>query len=152
MRVTVDLEWESHGEVGIVGGKLLFPDAPEKPGIYRFTFRSTSAESVYIGEADWLRRRFNNYRNFDPSQRTNKRINPKIKSCITSGGTVELETAIQIRVDIDGREVVVDLAHHPYRLLAENAALVIAREAGQTVENLGPRKSPTQVTSRQRGE
>ena len=59
-----------------------------------------------------------------------------MKSHIENGGKVEVETATQIRVDIDGREVVVDLAHHPYRLLAENAALVIAREAGQTVENL----------------
>lgn len=136
MRVTVDLEWESHDAVRIVGGKLLFPDAPERPGIYRFTFRSTSAESVYIGEADRLRRRFAHYRNPGPTQHTNQRINTAMKSLIENGGKVELETATQIRVDIDGRGVVADLAHRPYRLLAENAALVIAREAGQTVENL----------------
>jgi hypothetical protein len=66
VRVTVDLEWESHGAVRIVGGKLLFPDAPESPGIYRFTLRSTSAESVYIGEAVRLRRRFTHCRNPGP--------------------------------------------------------------------------------------
>jgi hypothetical protein len=136
MRVTVDLEWESHGAVRIVGGKLRFPDAPESPGIYRFTFRSTSAESVYIGETDRLRRRFTHHRNPGPSQRTNQQISAKMKSVIENGGKVELETATQIRVEIDGRGVVADLAHRPYRLLAENAALVIAREAGQTVENL----------------
>ncbi len=136
MRVTVDLEWESHGEVRIDGGKLVFPDAPERPGIYRFTFRSASAKSVYIGEADRLRRRFTQYRNPGPTQRTNKRIKTLMESRIKNGGKVELETATQIRVDIDGHGVVADLAHCPYRLLAENAALVIAREAGQTVENL----------------
>jgi hypothetical protein len=136
MRVTVDLEWESHGAVRIDRGKLLFPDAPERPGIYRFTLRSTSAEWVYIGETVRLRRRFTSYRNPGPTQFTNQRMNTVMKSLIENGGKVELETASQIRVDIDGRGVVADLAHRPYRLLAENAALVIAREAGQTVKNL----------------
>ncbi|MGC2377126.1 MAG: hypothetical protein WA622_08210, partial [Mycobacterium sp.] len=99
-------------------------------------FRSTSAESVYIGEAVRLRRRFTHYRNPGPTQFTNQRINAAMKSLIENGGKVELETATQIRVDLDERVVVADLAHRPYRLLAENAALVIALEAGQTVENL----------------
>jgi hypothetical protein len=154
VRVTVDLEWASHGAVQIVGGKLLFPLAPAKPGIYRFTLRPTSAESVYIGETDGppfrltsaesvyigetvqLRRRFAHYRNPGPTQFTNQRMNAAMKSLIENGGKVELETATQIRVDINGRVAVADLAHRPYRLLAENAALVIAREAGQTVKNL----------------
>ena len=112
------------------------PPRPEEPGIYRLTFRPTSgADLVYIGEANQLRRRFTGYRTPGSKQPTNQRINAVMQWVIDNGGTVELETATQIRVDIDGREVVTDLAHRPYRLLAENAALVVARDAGQVILN-----------------
>jgi hypothetical protein len=120
----------------LVATKLTFPDVPDEPGIYRFTLASADSRSVYIGEADRLRRRFAHYRSPGPKQPRNQRMNAAMRAIVESGGTVEVDTADQVRVEIDGRAVVADLSHRPYRLLAENAGLVLAREAGFALENL----------------
>ena len=102
MHVTVEMDWEPQGAVQIVAEKLLFPQVDEKPGIYRFTLRSAERQSVYIGEADRLRRRFAHYRNPGPSQATNQRMNAAIREIIRANGSVGVETATQVRADIDG--------------------------------------------------
>jgi hypothetical protein len=136
MRVTVEMDWERHGAVRIIGEKLLFPQVGEKPGIYRFTLRWAEGQSVYIGEAERLRRRFAHYCNPGPSQSTNQRLNTAIRETIRASGNVDVETATQVRVDVQGHSAIADLALRPYRLLAENAALVIALQLGHIIENL----------------
>lgn len=136
MRVGVEVQWDNQGQLRVVDGKLMFPSVPEGPGIYRFTLQSEQGKSIYIGEADRLKRRFTQYRNPGPSQETNQRINARMKAVIEAGGRVEVAIATRVRADVEGHAVVVDLLSHPYRLLAENAALVIAIQSGETLENL----------------
>jgi hypothetical protein len=126
----------SDGMVQISDDKLLFPRVEEKSGIYRFTLRSAEGQSVLIGETDRLRRRFAQYRNPGPSQRTNQRINSRMRDIIRADGSVDVVTATEVRLDIDGDPAIADLEFHPYRLLAENAALVVALQLGHVVENL----------------
>jgi hypothetical protein len=136
MRICADVDWSPRGAVILTAGKLKFPDVPEMPGVYRLTLASHKGTSVYVGEADRLRRRFLHYRNPGPTQHTNIRMNAAMKAIIESGGSVFVETATDIVLEVNGRRLVADLSERTFRLLAENAALVVAREAGETVENL----------------
>jgi excinuclease UvrABC nuclease subunit len=71
VRVSVELDWTFLGEVRLAQ-KLKFPEqAPKQPGVYRFVLRSSEGESVYIGEALLLDRRFAHYQNPGPTQTTN---------------------------------------------------------------------------------
>jgi hypothetical protein len=63
-------------------------------------------------------------------------MNAAIRETIRANGRVEVETATQVRADIDGQSVIADLWLRPYRLLAENAALVAAFQLGHVIENL----------------
>jgi hypothetical protein len=139
VRVTVELEWTSHGIIQIDrGGKLQFPDMPKVPGIYRFTAHLASGPMVYIGETVNLRRRFiGGYRNPGRQQQTNEELNDLVMLALDQTGKVEIETATQIRIFADGHEAVtIGPADKLYRVLAENAALVSARQAGKAIWNL----------------
>lgn len=82
MRVSVIFSWSSLGPVGLDSGRLAFPRAPERPGIYRLDL----GDRVYIGETDRLRRRFQHYRTPGPSQRTNVRLNKATVEVLDRGG------------------------------------------------------------------
>lgn len=76
--VTVSWDWRVCGQVTLVGEKLVFPRAPNAAGVYRLTFQDDRGRQtgVYVGEADLLLRRFQQYRTPGVSQQTNLRLNP----------------------------------------------------------------------------
>lgn len=87
--------WREIGEVRIgTDGKLVMPDPGVQPGVYRFRLAGDDTASVYIGESDDLRRRFAHYRNPGPSQRTNVRMNERMRARLTGGGTVLVRCAV----------------------------------------------------------
>lgn len=136
MHVGVEFLWTPQGEITVEAGKLRFPDVADRPGVYRFALRAPEASTTYIGEADRLRRRFLHYRNPGPTQRTNQRLNEAMTALLQAGGAVTLSTVTEATIEIDGQRLHADLSRKSCRLLVENAALVAAQEAGETVANL----------------
>ena len=132
MRLTVDFSWREVDEIQTDAGKLRFPDVPEAPGVYRFDLGKT----VYVGEADRLRRRFQHYRTPGPSQATNVRLNTLMLRLLREGGAVAVCIVASVSIEVDGQRSALDLGHKAARLLVENAALTAARLDGAIVENL----------------
>jgi hypothetical protein len=132
MKVATQFEWISIGVVAVEEGMLRFPVAPEEPGIYQFDF----GQSVYIGETDRLRRRFQHYRTPGPSQHTNIRLRARILAHIDGGGTVMVSIATHATVIVDSTESNLDFSRKASRLMVESAALTSAHLLGIPVENL----------------
>jgi hypothetical protein len=123
-------------------GKPTFGPVDAAPGLYRMTLTGpavTARPRVYVGESDSLRRRLSgNYRNPGPRQQTSLRINALLREHLTAGGSVALAIATEATVWLDGLEQPLNLARKAGRLLAENAALVLAQVTGDAdIENLG---------------
>lgn len=141
--VRVRLQWLDHGEVVLAaGGKLAFPAMARSAGLYRLTLTgglATARPLVYIGETDNLHRRLTgNYRNPGLSQQTSLRINARLTRHLTDGGTVALAAATHASLWLGGAEQPLDLTSKAGRLLAENAALVLARATAHAeILNLG---------------
>jgi hypothetical protein len=132
--VRVSLQWYDAGTVRLdAGGKLAFGAIERTPGLYRLTLIGgvTGARArVYIGETDNLRRRLSgNYRNPAPSQQTSMRINALLREHLAAGGTVVLAVATAATAWLSGAKQALDLTRRAERLLAENAALVLAQAA-----------------------
>ena len=140
--VSVSFTWLDAGSVVLdKTGKLRFPGLPPVPGLYRMALLSGD-EAIrtrwYIGESDNLRRRSGNYRNPGGRQHTSIRINSVLTSHLQEGGTVSLSIAVAASVDIGSGVGQLDLTRKAARLLAENAALGVARDAASVdIENLG---------------
>ncbi len=113
-------------------GKLVFPKLSETPGAYCFTFiKPSTVTTIYIGETEQLRRRFQHYRTPGPTQTTNIRLNALMKDVILNDGEVRVDvitTAISSGHQLDLRDKVA-------RLLVEQAWLLSVRAEGYSVEN-----------------
>jgi hypothetical protein len=132
MRIAVDFSWVDLGPIALEAGRLRFPQAPEVPGIYRFSLGDRS----YIGETDRLRRRFQHYRTPGPTQSTNLRLNGLMTEMLANGKPITAAVITAVEAEIDGERCRLDLRNKEARLLVESAALVACRELGQSVENL----------------
>ena len=132
MHVCVDFAWRDAGSIRVEAGRLRFPKVPEAPGVYRFDLGQT----VYIGEADRLRRRFQHYRTPGLTQAPNIRLNALMLRLLGEGSAVTVCAITTATVEVDGHRWPLDLGEKAARLLVENAALNAARLAGDRVENL----------------
>lgn len=113
-------------------GKLLFPLIENTPGIYKFVIhRSPDSVSVYVGESDRLRRRFQQYRTPGPSQRTNIRLNDMFRSVLGTGGTID----VTVITTAEAAGEPLDLTRKFERVLVENAWLVVLKRSGIELEN-----------------
>ena len=105
-------------------------------GVYRFSLHSPAeGDSVYIGEGMLLRKRFDWYRVGHKSQVTNHRMNNRIKTVIAAGGSVQIDVATEIVLEVGGNTTPSNLHNAFQRKLAENAALVAAEQASEKIEN-----------------
>jgi len=138
MKMCVEFKWKNTVTIELgPDGKLKFPNFPLDPGLYRLWLGGAGQSSVYIGETDNLRRRASHYRNPGPSQRTNFRLNDRLRAHLAAGGKVEMAILTAADVEIEGRKLDLDLAQKAARRLIENAALVEAAASGANqVENL----------------
>ena len=129
--------WHTIGEVGLdAEGKLAFPRAPAGPGVYRLEVDGPEP-SVYVGEANDLRRRFSHYRNPGPSQWANQRLRSLLTPVMADGGRCRLSVAAEIAFGVRSQLAELDLRLKAARLLVESSAIVLARHDGRrTVLNL----------------
>lgn len=141
--VRVRFEWLAAGAVILdAAGKPAFGPLPAQPGLYRITIRAIDSRTrprVYLGETDNLRRRLaGNYRSPGPRQQTSLRINALLRESLSTGCMVALATATEATVWCLDEERPLDLQRKAARLLAENAALVLAHRTNDAdIENLG---------------
>lgn len=130
--------WTRLGDASIgADGRIAMPASPALPGIYRFLLLGAAA-SVYVGETDQLPRRFAGYRSPGPSQRTNIRLNDRIRQHLAVGGQVAVEVVTTAWVELGVAREPLDMTRKSHRLLAEEEALVEARAGAMgNVENVG---------------
>ncbi|MCB1466062.1 MAG: hypothetical protein KDK08_02655 [Rhizobiaceae bacterium] len=126
VRITIAMQWKRLGVVVIdEDGKLSFPAAPRLPALYRLRLIGAAGVRHYIGEAVDLHRRFGNYRNPGPTQKTSIRINEALRSHLASGDHVEVDLiARNIELSIGGADITFNLADKATRRLLEQAAVV----------------------------
>lgn len=130
--------WRAIGEVRTgPDGKLAMPDPGSVAGVYRFRLAGADGASVYIGESDDLGRRFGHYRNPGPTQRTNIRLNERMKTRLAGGGSVRVALVTAARLAVGECSEPMDLDRRASRLLVEEHLLAEARD-GRTdsVENI----------------
>ncbi|MGH2533815.1 MAG: GIY-YIG nuclease family protein [Thermomicrobiales bacterium] len=136
MRVTIEFEWEELGKVSLSQlGKLVIPQVPVGPGVYRFRIPTESAVEVYVGQTNNLRRRMRNYAGTHRGQ-TASRIRKVLLDHLAEGRQVQHSIARHARVEIDGEAVDASVDPEHVRLLVENAALALARRVGEKAHNL----------------
>lgn len=130
--------WREIGEVRLGSdGKLMMPDPGAVPGIYRFRLAGGDAPSVYIGESDDVRRRFGHYRNPGPSQRTNVRMNERMRARLAEGGIVQVAVVTGAVLRVAECAEPLDLERRASRLLLEEHLLGEARDGRvEAVENI----------------
>ncbi len=117
-------------------GKLVFPQAPSAPGVYRFEIGGDKA-LVYFGEAADLRQRFHQYRNRGRTQQTNLRLENLLGEILRAGGQCEVSLAQLISFSTGEPTVQLDLLLKAARVLIESTAIVLARgRGGRAVLNL----------------
>ena len=135
--MTIIFEWIALGRVTLdLQGKLAFPRAPSRPGLYRFEFDRPKGRQEYIGETDTLDRRFQHYRTTGPSQSTNIRINALMREVINSKGAVGVSIVVDgARITMGARTKRPRLQNKSDRVLLEHAAIYAAREAGISIVN-----------------
>jgi hypothetical protein len=130
--------WRKVGEVSLgPDGKVLMPDPGNVPGIYRLRLTGDNVPSVYIGESEDMVRRFGQYRNPEPSQRTNVRVNERMRALIATGGIVEVAVVTEAVLMVAECHELLDLARRTSRRLVEEQLLDEVRETGaEAVENI----------------
>jgi|SRR6185437_15790675 len=138
VKLEVSFEWTSLGRVRIDdGGRLAFPRASARPGVYVLAFDREEGRAVYIGETDQIDRRFQHYRTPGPSQSTNIRLNALMREGLLAGSGVSVSTLSDSAIiRINGRAQAVNLSNAVQRILLENAALLVAHTDGATVLNI----------------
>lgn len=138
VQLSVRFAWCEIGRVMFdAQGKLKFPPAPARPGLYRFDLSRRGSIDAYIGETDTLDRRFQHYRTPGPSQSTNIRLNALMHEVITSGGAVTVLVMTDGAViTTDGAEKAPHLDLKSDRVLLEHAAIYAEREGGTTLVNI----------------
>jgi hypothetical protein len=131
VRLSIEFDWEEAGEIKLdTAGALRFPAISTDPGIYRFALSSAKRTSVYIGEADNLDLRMQQYRTPDPSQPTNFRLNSELRRVLAAGGQARAAFASRARLQINQKEVSFNLLSRGYRVLTQHAAVVEAVNSG----------------------
>jgi len=140
MRVELSLRfsWRNIGDVELdQQGKLRFPRAPSRPGIYRFDVAGVSGKRAYIGETDTLDRRFQHYRTPGPTQSTNIRLNALMSEVIKAGGRVSVSVMTDgAVVTVNDSETQPRLDIKSDRVMCEQAAIFASRENGLSLVNV----------------
>lgn len=137
VHVTVEFRWRSLGSVQIDSvGRLLFPNVPTVPGLYRFDLDDVAGSTTYIGETDQLARRLQHYRTPGPSQQTNLRLNEHFRNALSRGVLIKISIvteAIDVRINEAAHQI--DMSRKLDRVLLEHAALLAVRSGGHMILN-----------------
>jgi len=116
--------------------KLVFPVIEAMPSIYKFTIKSDGKPSCYIGETDNLKRRFNNYRNPDASQKTNIWLNEYLLDALEKAHEIGVSILKNVaELNFSNKMVKVDLSSKIDRRLIENMAIIFKRDSNVEILN-----------------
>lgn len=137
VQIRLEFHWQPLGQVrSDEEGRLQFPSAPRRPGLYRFRLSGNGPGRHYVGETEELRRRFRHYRAPGPTQQTNIRMNAEFADHLSGGGCIEVDIVTgEITVLVAGAPIQVDLAGKAMRRLLEHAALVDEAASGVKLLN-----------------
>ena len=137
VQLRLEFRWQLLGQVrSDEDGRLLFPSAPRRPGLYRFRLSGRGPARHYVGETEELRRRFQQYRTPGPTQQTNIRMSAEFADHLSGGGCIGVDIVTgEIMVLAAGAPIQVDLAGKAMRRLLEHAALVDEAASGVTLLN-----------------
>lgn len=126
--------WKPLGQITFKSSRLRFPNAPIGPGLYRFRFEGAENARVYIGESKNVSRRFGNYARPGPSQVTNIRLNAAMTDHLDEDGLINVDTCFEVLFG-HPKAKKVNLGDKAARRMAENAAIVIAQQHGDSLLN-----------------
>jgi len=145
-RIEVQYNWESAGRVGLVSGRLHFPQVTSGPAIYSFRFISLRRVNEYIGESASLSGRFYQYGRPGPSQRTNLRVSPILIEAVERTGPVELRIITTAALHLGIESTGLDLNERWARILVESLALERS-DAGTAlnISQVASRKAPRSI-------
>lgn len=137
-RVSVRFAWQPVGKLKLdERERLVFPKAPVRPGLYRFKLECDTTSAVYIGETDELARRLQHYRTPGPSQKTNRRLNQRMRQTLDARGRISVAIVINATwLAVNGEEREADLSKKADRVLLEHAALVACADPDVEILNL----------------
>lgn len=132
LNCSLSLRWSLMGRLSLDdNGRVIFPDVESTAGLYRFSARYPDGRLAnYIGESENLRRRFGNYRNPGPTQRTSLRINCWLKELLNDEG--EILIAVAESATLNGQKA--DLVRKSARRMFEQMAITL--EHAEDVESL----------------
>ncbi len=134
LQCDISMQWQPLGRITSQNGRLSFPTAPSKPGLYRFRVRRGNRESVYYGESDNLARRFTNYRNPGSTQQTNVRVNQTFTEMLGSGAEISVAVIFETAwISRDRKRIAADFSSKAVRRLFEHAAI---HACGEDIESL----------------
>lgn len=130
------MTWRTLGSMKLdENQKIVFPQIPDIPGLYRFRLLGAEQTRHYIGETVRLRRRFYHYANPGPSQATNIRINALLRKHLEAGEIIEIDIVTDANsMVIAGTAISVNFLDKATRRLFEHAAIVA--EGGEAIESL----------------
>ncbi len=137
MRLVIEFDWHDKGVVSLSPeGRLAIPQVPVAPGIYRFRVADASGTEVYIGESQNLRHRM--LRNYASTHRghTTVRVRELLFRYLVEKRSVRLAIVDRALLEVAGEQTSADMNEKCVRLLVENAALMLARRAGEHLHNL----------------
>jgi hypothetical protein len=132
VEIQMAFSWRGLGALSSdANGKLVFPKTPRTAGLYRFRIE----DHHYVGETMNLGRRFQQYRNPGITQRTNIRINKRLRQSLLEGQQVHVDILTDdVSLSINGADSMVELGNGPTRRMIENAVLV--GEASEGIKSL----------------
>lgn len=139
--MSLAFQWIPLGKVNTDDdGKLIFPEAPRCPGLYRFQLENSGVDldCVYVGETEQLRNRFQQYRTPGSRQPTNKMLNERLLKHLAKGEVVKVYIVakeIKLTLADESSEHIVDLANKYLRRLLENSALIREEVSGAALLN-----------------
>jgi hypothetical protein len=135
LECSLEMVWRPLGPVTIEPfGKLRFPPAPPIAALYRFKVGGEGG-AVYVGETENLARRFGHYRNPQPRQETNYRINGFLTAILRREGQVNVAAVTdEAWIQTVAGRAKANLAVKSIRRMFENLAM--ATEGADDVESL----------------
>jgi hypothetical protein len=90
LECSLEMVWRPLGRVSLeTFGKLCFPPAASVAALYRFKVGGQGG-AVYVGETENLARQFEGYRNPQPRQETNHKINGLLTTILRRGAQVSV--------------------------------------------------------------
>jgi len=122
------MEWRKVGKIELDGRRLRFPEVPKAAGLYRFDLVPPNLSPWrYVGQAENLSKRLQQYRTPGRRQDTSRRVSSQIRHVLGIGGSVEMAVATgEAAVCRKGHCEQADFSDVKQRMLFERLGILFA--------------------------